>query len=215
MEILSRKIANGGAGQIVTTCPICGKGGSLASVADTRDSAITTADNISYQAGQRLCPNPECRALLFFVFQKATKELILYPKLRIDFDSSNLPHNIKSSFEEALTCHSEECYAASALMVRRTLEELCQDKNCEGNSLFQRIEALKDNVVIPQQLFDALDEIRLLGNDAAHVESKDYDNIGKEEVAIAIELTKEILKSVYQMDSLVAKLKAFKMNNAE
>ena len=63
---------------------------------------------------------------------------------------------------------------------------------------------------MPSALFDAFDELRLLGNDAAHIESKDYDSIGHEEVGIAIELTKEILKGVYQMSNLVEKLKKLK-----
>ena len=52
--------------------------------------------------------------------------------------------------------------------------------------------------------------MRLLGNDAAHIESKEYDKVGKDEVDIAIEITKEILKGVYQMGNLVAKLKKLK-----
>jgi len=37
-----------------------------------------------------------------------------------------------------------------------------------------------------------------LGNDAAHVEAKAYDNTGKDEAELAIELAKELLKAVYQ-----------------
>ena len=51
---------------------------------------------------------------------------------------------------------------------------------------------------MPKELLDGLDDIRLLGNDAAHIESRDYDNIGKEkeEVELAIDFTKEVLKAV-------------------
>ena len=62
----------------------------------------------------------------------------------------------------------------------------------------------------PTNYLDALDDLRLLGNDAAHVESKDYDQVGQPETSITIEITKEILKGVYQMDSLVQKLKGLK-----
>jgi hypothetical protein len=41
---------------------------------------------------------------------------------------------------------------------------------------------------------DGLDDLRLLGNDAAHIESKEFDAIGQEEVEIGIEFTKEVLK---------------------
>jgi hypothetical protein len=65
-------------------------------------------------------------------------------------------------------------------------------------------------VVLPNVLFQAMDELRLLGNDAAHIEAKVFDQIGKAEIEAAIELTKEILKGVYQLDSLVKKLQALK-----
>ena len=96
------------------------------------------------------------------------------------------------------------------MLVRRTLEQICADKNATGQDLFARLRALKAIVVLPNELFEALDELRLLGDDAAHIESKDYDNVGKDEVTIAISLTKEILKALYQLDSPVDKLRGLK-----
>ena len=52
--------------------------------------------------------------------------------------------------------------------------------------------------------------LRLLGNDAAHVESKTYNDIGKNEVEVGIALAKEVLKAVYQYDSLLGQLNALK-----
>ena len=210
MYIETKNATNTNAGNIVTTCPNCGKGGTLVAINNIHDCSVNNGQGQAFQTGQRKCPNPECNALLFFVRKLPSGDVHLYPKLRIDFSSENLPDQIRSSFEEAVTSHAEGCYVASAIMVRRTLEELCEDKSCKGSTLYKRIEALKASVVLPQELFDALDELRLLGNDAAHIESKDYDNIGEEEVSVAIELTKEILKSVYQMESLVNRLKKLK-----
>jgi hypothetical protein len=53
-------------------------------------------------------------------------------------------------------------------------------------------------------------EMKALGNDAAHVEAKNYNNIGKEESEDSIELACEILKALYQLDGLVARLQARK-----
>lgn len=131
-----------------------------------------------------------------------------FPPEVIDFDSTNLPQAILATLEEAIRCHAAECYRASALLVRRVLEELCQDKNAAGADLKSRLQQLTGSVVVPKELLDAADELRILGNDAAHVEAKVYDSIGKEEATIAIELAKELLKAVYQYASLVAKLKA-------
>ena len=52
--------------------------------------------------------------------------------------------------------------------------------------------------------------LRLLGNAAAHVESKTYEEIGAAELQAAIEFTKEILKGVYQYKGLLTKLQELK-----
>ena len=64
-------------------------------------------------------------------------------------------------------------------------------------------------VVLPPDLIAGMHDLRLLGNDAAHVEARVFDKIGKEEVDLAIDITKEVLKGVYQLSSIVARLKAF------
>ncbi len=199
----------GDAGNIVTKCPICGNGGTFDRLQNLHDLFVAENSNSVFMVGQRKCPNIECCAHIFFI-KARDGSLVTYPALRIDFNSDNIPPALKTTFEEAITCHANECYAAAAIMVRRTLEELCDDKHCQGGNLKQRIEELKSSVVLPNELFEALDELRLLGNDAAHVESKEYDTVGKEEVSVAIELAKEILKSVYQMNSLVKRLKGLK-----
>jgi hypothetical protein len=111
---------------------------------------------------------------------------------------------------EAITCHAEECYVAAAIMIRRCLEELCENRGARGATLKDRIASLRTAVVLPDVLFEAMDELRLLGNDAAHIEAKIFDQVGKTEVEAAIAVTKEILKAVYQLDDLVAKLRALK-----
>jgi len=193
--------------EVVTRCPNCGNNGTF-DPSEVEDLYINDGTQYNH-VGLRFCPNRACRALLFF-WKPQNGTLVTFPSLRIDFNSENLPTQIHSSFKESIICHAEGCYTAAAIMVRRTLEEICENKGSKGKDLKQRIEGLQSMVVLPKELFQAMDELRLLGNDAAHIESKEYEQIGKDEVAIAIELTKEILKSVYQMDSLLAKLKKLK-----
>ena len=66
---------------------------------------------------------------------------------------------------------------------------------------------LGGKIVVPRALLDAADDLRLLGNDAAHIEADTYNEVGKDEVEAAVELTKELLKSVYQYSTLHEKLK--------
>jgi Domain of unknown function (DUF4145) len=163
----------------------------------------------SFEAGVRMCPNNQCRTVVFVVL-KSGQLFKSYPPEVIDFDSTDLPPSILATLEEAIKSHSVGCYKASALMIRRVLEELCEDKKASGKDLKARISHLGSSIIIPQELLDAADELRLLGNDAAHVKAKAYDDIGKEEATLAIELAKKLLEAAYQYSSLVSKLKALK-----
>jgi len=135
---------------------------------------------------------------------------IAYPPERLDFDSTNIPASVKNAFEEAIACHSQQCFVASAIMVRKTLEELCRDKKVTGNNLKERIQALGNAIVLPKELLTGADNLRLLGNDAAHIESQEYQQVGKEEVELGIEFAKELLKAAYQYSSLLKKFDALK-----
>src|SRR5207245_124964 len=135
-----------------------------------------------------------------------------YPPERIDFDPTNVPTKVLAALEESLTCHANDCFVAAAIMVRKTLEELCRDREAVGSDLKARIKALGTKVILPSELLAGLDDLRLLGNDAAHIESREYDKVGKEEVEIGLELAKEVLKAVYQYSALLNRLRALKKN---
>ncbi|MDR9783845.1 DUF4145 domain-containing protein [Rhizobium redzepovicii] len=204
-------------GAINMRCPACRHNGAFSQVNHAVDVAWhnpsgqvqgrPTSDQ--FKAGMRVCPNRDCRALVFYVEDKAFNRTTFPPEV-IDFDASNLPDQILASLEEAIKAHAAGCYRASALMVRRVLEELCEDKAAKGDNLMKRLAALGSTVIIPADLLAAADELRLLGNDAAHIEAKTYDQIGAKECAIAIELAKELLKAVYQYANLVSRLQALK-----
>jgi len=140
-------------------------------------------------------------------------ELNIYPANIISFDKENIPRNVLQSFEEAIKCHSDECYIASAIMIRKTLEEICFEKNIEGENLLKRIKNLSNKIVIPNELVLGMDDLRLLGNDAAHIDAQTFKDIGKEEIEVSIEFTKEILKALYQHEALLQKLRNLKEKN--
>lgn len=162
-----------------------------------------------HRLGHRICPNEEC-ALHVFIVTEGGQLLRTYPPLRIDFDSESVPQKIISALDEAISCHANECYISAAIMVRRALEELCEANSAKGSSLNARISDLGAKVILPPKLLSGLDDLRLLGNDAAHVESKTYDTIGPREVDIAIRFTKEVLKALYQYSDLLDELQSLK-----
>jgi hypothetical protein len=159
--------------------------------------------------GQRRCPNPSCGAHVFLIHD-GTMLVHSYPVERLDFDSTGLPSPVLKAFEEAVTCHAGGCYIAAAIMVRKTLEELCTDRGAIGPNLKERIAALRGKIIVPDDLLAGVDDLRLLGNDAAHVESQVFTAVGKEEVEVGIDFAKELLKAVYQYSKLVDRLKKLK-----
>lgn len=190
---------------ITAECPHCGNGGTFALIGGDLYEPI-----ISKYFGSRRCPNPKCLGHIFVVLDNSGNILLSVPSRKISFNSERIPERIKSAFEEALVCHSNNCYISSAIMIRKTLEEICVDKNTTGENLFKKIENLKSLIVIPNDLIEGMHELRLLGNDAAHIEAQTFEQIGKEELEISIEFTKELLKAVYQYESLLEKLRSLK-----
>lgn len=197
---------NAGSFPACARCPNCGQLGTFEVLSN---NAFDWALDNQVCVGHRRCPNPSCRVHLFVVSQNNIL-VRSYPALRIDFDSTNVPRPVVSALEEAITSHANECFIAAGIMVRKTLEELCRNLGAQGKDLKERIRDLGTRIVLPKELLDGLDDLRLLGNDAAHIESREYDQVGKEEVEIGIEFTKEVLKATYQYSALLNRLRALK-----
>jgi hypothetical protein len=129
-------------------CPVCRQMGTFDGVLQN-DAHNQTGGRI-FRVGLRICPNPSCRGLVFFIWDMAVKELVAsYPPELLDFDPTNIPASITKALEEAITCHSTECFIASAIMVRKTLEELCHERGATGGSLKERLRALGTKILIP------------------------------------------------------------------
>ncbi len=198
-------------------CPECHHLSTLDKFHNVGDKSVATNDGESAVLGYRICPNSSCR-LLFNITCKSRREGNYFvadvvnsiPQERLDFDATDIPASVVNPLEEAITCHANNCYIAGAIMVRKTLEELCKDKGATGKRLVDQIKDLLNHVIVPHGLLKGLDNLRLLGNDAAHIELKHFDTIGQEEVKVGILFTKELLKAVYQSSQIADMLEALK-----
>lgn len=197
----------GNGGPVSVRCPACKQMGTFQPIGT--DLHFRDKSGEIVLVGHRTCPNPTCKAHLFVVL-KGGKVYISYPAERIDFDTTNVPEPIVESLEEAITCHANQCFIAAAIMVRKTLELLCSEQNVTGLNLKERLKKLGSQVVLPADLIVGLDDIRLLGNDAAHIESQAYTRVSQEETEVAIEFTKEVLKAIYQYSALLARIRGLK-----
>jgi len=185
-------------GPTQTVCPHCGHKGTFEVIG--QDLFLGT----QYICGQRRCPALKCHGHLFIILNRANELIFQYPPIRVSFSTENLPESILKTFDEAVTCHSQSCFIAAAIMIRRTLEEICEERGAEGDNLRARVNDLRTKVLLPQALFEAMDELRLLGNDAAHIEAKTFAQITKQELDVALEFTIELLKALYQYSSTLS-----------
>lgn len=210
-----------GATSLSIKCPHCQHLGQFAAVGNQQVQYQKSVKNPFNQTNVvrqlsgaiRVCPNMECRGLVFVISSNG-KILEINPPATLDFTLENLPLSCQTILVEAIACYTAKAYKASAMMVRRLLEEICKLNKAEGNNLHEKLLALKKLVILPEVLFEAMSELKSLGNDAAHVEARAYDNIGKDEAADSIELAKEILKAIYQLQGLVGRLQKRKSQPA-
>jgi hypothetical protein len=200
-------------GTVNLRCPNCRQNGTfaLAAVPNTQRLQLIPGPGT---AGIYVCPKPDCHACVYVVTDPATPTAVIasFPPELLDFDATTIPTTVPETLEEAIQCHAQDCFIAAAIMVRKTLEELCRERGATGGNLKERIADLGSKVVLPQELLDGLDDLRLVGNDAAHIESTVFNGIGKEEIEVGIEFATEVLKAVYQYSDLLARLRALKQN---
>lgn len=198
-----------------TRCPHCGHIGVFLSLGINDLMTNSHFDDRRSFLGVRKCPNSTCGGHLFFIVNNAGKIVQTSPSPTIPFDKENIPDKVLNAFEEAIKCHSNSCFIASAIMIRKTLEEICIDRGATGRDLFKKLEDLGGKILIPKELIEGMNELRLLGNDAAHIEAQTFSEIGKEEIEVSLEFTKEILKAVYQYENLLSRLKGLKLKETE
>src|SRR3954471_11756561 len=114
--------------RVSTRCPHCGHNGTFENVLPN-DAQEQMQKRI---VGIRRCPNQDCYGHLFFVMSDSRKIILTYPSDAIPFERKSIPDKVINSFEEAIKCHSTNCFIASAIMLRKTLEEICNDRGATG-----------------------------------------------------------------------------------
>lgn len=219
-------------------CPYCKEKVEFKLLKDMKDSCCDlselTGDSCNrIYMGLRECSNPECGGIFSVQFRFIANPRNYNPVTNnIDYDEDimelktlptsdycsyleHLPENIEKSFIEAQKCFYDECYTASAIMIRKTLEEFFENFKIEGKTLKIKIDKLYENYILPVWI-DKTDfhTLRELGNDGAHIVLKDFNKVGKKEVETAIKVINNILIMTYESrqnykDS-INKLKALK-----
>jgi hypothetical protein len=95
---------------------------------------------------------------------------------------------------------------AFAVMLRRALEAVCDDRGVEGGVLARRLKILADRGEMPPLLAEVSDVVRILGNMGAHASEM---SVTPPDTWVLDDFFKAIVEYVYVAPS---KLKEFKKN---
>jgi len=82
--------------------------------------------------------------------------------------SDEVPEPLRQEHAEARACFNAKAYTATVVMVRRTLEGVCSDHGATKKPLYAALEEMRSSGLIEGRFFEWAQELRVLGNDAAH-----------------------------------------------
>ena len=121
---------------------------------------------------------------------------ILFPDTGIR-EIENLPERVRRPLEQAKRSFSAALYEPSAIMFRKCLEAVCAELNASGRNLKEKISELHRHGHIDSRLYQWADNVRVVGNDAAH----DLDvQVSRDDVRDIGDLTEAILMYVFSLN---------------
>jgi len=116
-------------------------------------------NNLEYDVafGFAICPRSDCKGIVQIINRPISPIITqVYPPSYIDFDDTDIPVSIVKMLREATICHGNECYTAAAIMIRRTLEELCNLNGAKKPNLYDRIQELGSKITLPNDFLTGM-----------------------------------------------------------
>lgn len=152
-----------------------------------------TADNMYYTAW--ICNN--CSGMILAIAQYSTSGNFdrFWPSFKRmpGIKTNNLPKDILYNYIESLITFSSDCHLSTAIMCRRCIQAVCNDKNANGDNLMKQI----DNMTIDDSLKQLAQNIRFLGNRGAHPDILLGEEIEEDEASTVLDFVEKFLDFVY------------------
>jgi hypothetical protein len=108
--------------------------------------------------------------------------------------SPSVPDSLRREWEEAQTCFRAKAYAASVVMVRRTLEGTCADQGVKEKTLDRNLKKLAHDGLMDKTLAEWADAMRIAGNKGAHYTGKP---VPREDAEDALAFAEALLDHIY------------------
>jgi len=147
-----------------------------------------------------MCLCPECDKCILVkmecdrtdIIQRYSPEILPSPFPKKS--SEEIPEDIRQDFDEAKRCFSVDCYNASSIMTRKSIEKTLLEQGASKNkNLKEKIDELVSNQKLTKDIGDFAHTIRFVGNDGAH----DDEKISQLDAKETLELAEQIFQSLY------------------
>jgi hypothetical protein len=144
---------------------------------------------------------PKCRGVFLHVRAKSEPseipyEVVLYPAPERR-GIPGLPEGARRAYESAQSCFGASNFDPCVIMCRKCLEATCGSLGVQKGSLAERLRQLRDSGRIEARLYEWADQLRLIGNDAAH----DLDiHISRQDAVDSLDFVEAILQYVFVLD---------------
>ena len=125
-----------------------------------------------------------------------------------DSVANEVPAAIAADFKEALRCRWLDCFKATLIMCRRSIESSCVDLKAKGGRLIDKIDDLAASGTITISLKDMAHQVRLEGNIGAHANDTTLADLDAGTVDAVISFVREYFHHVYVMPAKLAAVKA-------
>lgn len=162
----------------------------------------------------RRCPGCKGGVFLIAYMARIGAELeirAIYPERKIRWQSEGYPEMISSSLNKAIFNYEHGHYDTAAIMLRKAIEQICDEAGASRNKLLgQKIQELEKQLILPKEILEGIRELSYLGNDAVHVDARTFQDVGKPEVEVGIELATEIVRSLYFYKTIISRLRSLK-----
>jgi hypothetical protein len=108
--------------------------------------------------------------------------------------SDTVPESLRQEHSEARACFNAKAYTATVVMVRRTLEGVCADHGITRKPLYAALGEMKSTGLIEGRLLEWAQELRALGNDAAHFTGR---SVSRQDAKDALSLAEALMDYMY------------------
>lgn len=175
--------------------------------------ALPDPGNLSHSDHYSVCLCPRCnqpflvrQSLYGFDGESVTDSVpaVLYPS-EPKLLSEALPDSVKAAYDQAARCLNASLFEPCVLMSRKCLEAVCRALNAKGRNLHACLASLHEEEHIDSRLLHWAHQVRVIGNEAAHVVDVP---VTKEDARDAFEFTEAILIYVFSLTKRFELLKA-------